>query len=59
MYWKYKNKAYSLRISDELMEKIKELAEKNFRPVNKQIEFMLVDWLSEHDNNCININRNE
>ena len=49
MYGKYKNKAYSLRISDELMNRIKELAEKNYRAVNKQIEFMLVEWLREHE----------
>ena len=53
MYGKYKNQAYSLRLDKDLMEKIRKLAEENYRPVSKQIELMLVEWLemnSKRDN---------
>lgn len=50
MYGKYKNQAYSLRLNAELMDKIRELAEKNYRPISKQIELMLIEWLEIKEN---------
>lgn len=41
----YKNKAFTLRINEEIMEKIKIYAEKNYRTATKQIELILAEWL--------------
>ena len=43
---------YPLRIDDEIMERIKELAKENGRSVNKEIEFALRQYLKsvEADN---------
>ena len=42
---RHKNKAYNLRLNEEIMNEIRELAEKNYRPISKQIELMLLEWL--------------
>ena len=38
---------FSLRISEELLEKIKELAKKNKRSANKEIEFILESYVEK------------
>lgn len=40
---------FTLRIPSELLETIKEEAKKNKRSTGKQIEFILDEWLSQHD----------
>lgn len=40
---------FSLRVSDELMDKLKYLAEKNRRSINKQIEFILDAYISDYE----------
>lgn len=47
---RHKNKAYNLRLNAELMDRIRELAEENYRPISKQIELMLVEWLEIKEN---------
>ena len=49
MIGKYKNKAYTLRIENELMEKTKKLAEKEDRPINKQIERIIREYINEYE----------
>lgn len=39
---------FSLRISEELMDNVKELANKNKRSINKEIEYVLTQYV---DNN--------
>ena len=46
---KYKNKAYTLRIENELMEKTKKLAEKEDRPIHKQIERIIREYINEYE----------
>lgn len=46
---KYKNKAYTLRIDESLMEKIKDIAKIEDRTANKQIEHMLRKQLEEYE----------
>ena len=43
---KYKNKSYSLRIENELMNKVKALAD---RPTNKQIERILREYIKRYE----------
>ena len=45
----YKNKTYPLRIDNELMEKIRTIAEKEDRPISKQIERMLRNAVNEYE----------
>lgn len=49
MYGNYKNKAFTLRINEEIMEKIKSIAEKNYRTTTKQIELILTEWLKMNE----------
>lgn len=46
---KYKNKAYTLRIDNELMEKIKKIAELEDRTTNKQIERYIKDCIEKYE----------
>lgn len=46
----YKNKAYTLRIDNNLMDKIKTIALKEDRPISKQIERMLKDQVEKYEN---------
>lgn len=46
---KYKNKAYSLRIDEELMKKIKVIAEKEDRPVSKQLERIIRQYVEQYE----------
>ena len=46
---KYKNKAYSLRIDNELMEKVKIIAEDEDRPVSKQLERIIRQYVELYE----------
>lgn len=46
---KYKNKSYSLRIENELMNKVKALADIEDRPTNKQIERILREYIKQYE----------
>lgn len=46
---KYKNKAYSLRIDENLMSKVKAIAEKEDRPVSKQLERIIRLYVEEYE----------
>lgn len=39
--------AFSLRVSEDIMEAIKEIAIKNKRSINKEIEFALEKYIAE------------
>ncbi len=45
----YKNKAYPLRIDESLMDKIKDIAAKEDRTTNKQIEKILREWVEQYE----------
>lgn len=45
----YKNKAYPLRINEELMNKITKIAEDEHRTRNKQIEYILESFVNEYE----------
>ncbi len=49
MAGKYKNKAFTLRIDETLMERLKKIADEEERTVNKQIEYILRRWVEKHD----------
>ena len=53
---KNKNKAYPLRLEEDLMNKIKAIAEEEDRPVSKQIERMLKDYINRYENEHGTIN---
>lgn len=59
----YKNKPYTLRIDNELMDKIRTIAIAEDRPVSKQLERMLKEQVkqyeSEHGNIKINMLKND
>lgn len=40
---------FSLRISEELLDKVKSIAEKNKRSANKEIEFALEAYVAEYE----------
>ena len=46
---KYKNKAYSLRIDNELMEKVKIIAENEDRPISKQLERIIRQSVEQYE----------
>lgn len=60
---KYKNKPYTLRIDNKLMDKIRTIANAEDRPVSKQLERMLKEQVkqyeSEHGNIKINMLKND
>lgn len=41
--------AFSLRVSEDIMEAIKEIAIKNKRSINKEIEFALEKYIAEQE----------
>lgn len=45
----YKNKAYSLRIDNDLMKKVKIIAEKEDRPVSKQLERIIKLYVEQYE----------
>ncbi len=59
----YKNKAYSLRLDKDIMDKIRAIAEKEDRPLSKQFERIIKEYLDkyekEHGNITINIEYNK
>ena len=50
------NKAYSLRLDNELMDKIKKIAEKEDRPLSKQFERIIRQFVDEYEQKNGNIN---
>lgn len=45
----YKNKAYPLRVNEELMNKVAKIAEEEHRTKNKQIEYILEKYVQEYE----------
>lgn len=45
----YKNKTYPLRLDNELMNKLRALAEKEDRPLSKQIERIIRTYIKEYE----------
>lgn len=45
----YKNKTYPLRIDDELMKKVKIIAEKEDRPISKQLERIIKQYVEQYE----------
>ena len=56
---KYKNKTYSLRIDDDLMKKVKMIAEKEDRPVSKQLERIIRMYIEQYEQENGRINSAE
>lgn len=56
---KYKNKSYSLRIDDELMKKVKMIAEAEDRPVSKQLERIIKQYVEQYEQENGRINSAE
>ena len=54
---KNKNKAYSLRLDEEIMNKIRAIAEKEDRPLSKQFERITKDYIENYEkkNGRVNI----
>lgn len=48
-YTKETDSRFTLRIPTELLDIIREEAKKNKRSAGKQIEFILEEWLNEHN----------
>lgn len=46
---KYKNKAYSLRIDADVMDKMKIIADNNSRSKNKEIEYALKKYVDVYE----------
>lgn len=45
----YKNKAYSLRIPNEMQEKVKAIAKKENRKISQQYELIIKKFLDEYE----------
>ena len=45
----YKNKAFTLRIDNELMEKMRNISEKESRTLTKQIEIAIKQHINEYE----------
>lgn len=45
----YKNKTYNLRISNELQEKVKAIAIKEERPISKQYERIVREYIQRYE----------
>ena len=45
----YKNKAYPLRLDDELMGKVKKIAEEEDRPISKQLERIIRQYVEQYE----------
>ena len=48
-YEKYKNKTYSLRIPNEMQEKIKIIAKRENRKASQQYEIIISSWLAQYE----------
>lgn len=59
----HKNKAYNLRLDPEIMDKVRFIAEKEDRPLSKQFERIIKEYLDryekENGNVIINIQNNQ
>ena len=56
---KYKNKSYSLRIDDDLMKKVKKIAEAEDRPISKQLERIIRQYVEQYEKENGRINSAE
>ena len=56
---KYKNKSYSLRIDDDLMKKVKMIAEAEDRPISKQLERIIRQYVEQYEKENGRINSAE
>lgn len=45
----YKNKAYSLRLDNELMDKVRIIANKEDRPLSKQLERIVRNYIEQYE----------
>lgn len=45
----YKNKTYPLRLDNELMEKIRIIANQEDRPISKQIERVMREYVKQYE----------
>ncbi|MGW7932126.1 hypothetical protein ACWEWU_10755 [Staphylococcus xylosus] len=41
--------SYPLRLDEEIMEKLKTLSEQNSRSLNKQLEFIIKNYLNDYE----------
>lgn len=48
-YDKYKNKAYSLRIPNDMQKKIKIIADRENRKASQQYELIIRNWLNQYE----------
>lgn len=48
-YTREEDTRFTLRIPTELLEMVREEAKKNKRSAGKQIEFILEQWMNEHN----------
>lgn len=53
---KNKNKAYSLRLDEDIMNKIRAIAEKEDRPLSKQFERITKEYIENYEKRNGNIN---
>ena len=56
---KYKNKAYPLRIDEDLMEKVKTIAAREDRPISKQLERIIRQYVEQYEKEQGEISRAE
>lgn len=54
----YKNKTYPLRLEGELMEKVRAIADKEDRPLSKQLERIVREYVHDYESQNGNIKIN-
>lgn len=52
---KYKNKAYTLRIDNDLMDKVRKVAEKEHRKISDQLEMIIEEYINNYESKNGNI----
>lgn len=54
---KYKNKSYSLRLDEDIMNKLRAIADKEDRPLSKQFERIAREYIENYEkkNGSINV----
>ena len=55
----YKNKTYPLRLDNNLMDKLRKLAEQEDRPLSKQIERIVREYIQAYEQEPGEINLDE
>ena len=55
----YKNKTYPLRLDNNLMDKLRKLAEQEDRPLSKQIERIVREYIQSYEKEHGEINPDE